>query len=280
MSAKRLIFAFVAVQGLLGLTVGAAPPLTQIYDTLYKADGTPFSGSATISWRSFTAADSSNIPANSMTIQVVGGLLRVRLVPTTNALGSAYYTARFNADGKVQFTETWAVPPSTVAVSVKDVRLSAATTSSYAVAEATSTIQIADVSGLTEALSDRPTRSVAFLPNRVALIDETGAIAGVSGSEGDCVHVDGTAGACGSGGGTSIGFVDVETPAGTVNGVNMVFLLAQTPYPSTSLHLFRNGILQKPAVDYVLNGNGVTFLSVATPQTGDLLLASYRTAGQ
>lgn len=280
MSAKRFILVLVLVQAWLGLTVTAAPPLTQIYDTLYKADGSPFSGSATISWRSFTAADSSNVPANTMTVQLVGGLLRVRLVPTTNASPNAYYTVRFNADGRVQFTELWAVPPSDLPLAVKDVRTSVVATSSSGgtTASAASTIQIADVFGLTEALADRPTRSVAFQANRAAIIDATGAMAAASGSAGDCVHVDGTSGACG-GGGTAIGFVDMETPAGTVNGVNTVFVLAQTPYPATSLHLFRNGILQKPSVDYVLNGSGITFLTVATPQVGDLLVASYRTAG-
>ncbi|WP_321471019.1 hypothetical protein [uncultured Paludibaculum sp.] len=280
MSARRLIFVFVAVQAVLGLRLEAAPPLTQIYDTLYKADGTPFTGSATISWRSFTAADASNIPANSMTVQVVGGLLRVRLVPTTNASANAYYTARFNADGKVQFTELWAVPPSNLALAVKDVRIQSASTTNLTLDSETAVqVQISDVIGLTEALTDRPTRSIAFQPNRAALIDATGAIASVSGSEGDCVHVDGTAGPCGAGG-SSVGFVDMETPSGTVNGVNTIFVLSQAPFPATSLHLFRNGILQKPSVDYVLSGNGVTFLAVATPQAGDILSASYRTAGQ
>ncbi|MGJ5818960.1 hypothetical protein [Paludibaculum fermentans] len=277
MSARRLIFVFTAVQALLGMLAEAAPPLTQIYDTLYKADGTPFTGSAVVSWRSFTAADTSNIPANSLTLQVVGGLLRVKLVPTTNASANAYYTVRFNVDGKLQFTEIWSVPPSNLAVAVKDVRVQAPA-GSNAVAAAASVVQLVDVVGLTEALADRPTKSIAFQPNRIALIDATGEIAGVSGSPGDCVHVDGTAGTCGAGGG-AIGFVDMETPAGSVDGANAVFVLAQAPFPAGSLHLFRNGILQKPALDYVLSGNRVTFLSVATPQTGDLLLASYRTAG-
>ncbi|MBN9662953.1 MAG: hypothetical protein J0H49_32440 [Acidobacteria bacterium] len=277
MSARRLIFLFTAVQALLGMVAEAAPPLTQIYDTLYKADGTLFTGSATVTWRSFTAADASNIPTNSITVQVVGGLLRVKLVPTTNASANAHYTVRFNADGKVQFTEAWSVPPSDVPVAVKDIRQQAPSWATP-VAAAASVVQMIDVLGLPEALSDRPTKSIAFQPNRVALIDAIGEIAGVSGSPGDCVHVDGTAGACGSGGGSAVGFVDMETPAGAVDGVNSQFALSQIPFPAGSLHLFRNGILQKASVDYVLTGSGITFLAVATPQVGDLLSASYRTA--
>jgi len=275
MSAPRLIPILIVLAVVLcGTPAVAAPPLTQIYDMLYKADGTPFSGSATISWRSFTAADSSNIPTNTVTVQVVGGLLRVRLVPTTNASGGAYYIVRFNADGRTQFTELWAVPPSALAVAVKDVRIPSPPGSS--VVPPPSVVQMVDVSGLVEALADRPTKSIGFAPNRAAFIDATGEIAAISGSPSDCVRVDGTSGPCSSAG-LSFGFVDMETPSGLLNNANTVFTLSQAPAPAASLHLYRNGILQKPAVDYQLSGNTVTFLSVATPQTGDLLVASYRT---
>ncbi len=275
MSAQRLIstLIFFAVV-LCGSAAQAAPPLTQIYDMLYKADGTPFAGSAAISWRSFTAADSSNIPTNTITIQVTGGLLRVRLVPTTNAAGAAYYIVRFNADGRTQFTELWAVPPSALPVAVKDIRIPSPPGSS--VTPPPSVVQMVDVSGLTEALADRPTKSIGFAPNRAAYVDATGQVAAVSGAPSDCVRVNGTSGPC-SGAGLSFGFVDMEVPMGLLNGVNTSFTLSQAPAPAASLHLYRNGILQKPAVDYQLNGNTVTFLSVSTPQTGDLLVASYRT---
>ena len=277
MSAPRLKSLFLALAVLLlGTRATAAPPLTQIHDVLYKADGTPFTGSASISWRSFVAADSSNIPTNSISVQVVGGLLRVRLVPTTNATGGAYYIVRFNADGKTQFTELWAVPPSALPLAVKDIRIPSPPGSS--VTPPPSVVQMVDVTGLVEALADRPTKSIGFAPNRAALIDATGEIAAVSGSPSDCVRADGTTGPCGAS--TTIGFVDMETPTGTVNGVNTSFTLTQAPAPAASLHLYRNGILQKPALDYLLSGNAVTFLSVATPQTGDLLVASYRTGGQ
>ncbi|MBI5283377.1 MAG: hypothetical protein HY858_16970 [Candidatus Solibacter usitatus] len=269
---------FLSLLAVLGAAASAAPPLTQIHDLLYKADGSAFTGSATISWRSFTASDTSNIPTNSITVQVVGGLLRVRLVPTTNAAGTAYYIVRFNADGKTQFTELWAVPPSAIPVAVKDIRIPSPPGSN--VTPPPSVVLMADVSGLVEALADRPTKSIGFAPGRAAIIDAMGEMAAVSGAPSDCVRVDGTAGPCGLSGNTTPGFVDMETPAGAVNGVNTVFTLAQAPFPATSLHLYRNGILQRPAVDYLLSGNGVTFLTVATPQAGDLLSASYRTPPQ
>jgi hypothetical protein len=50
------------------------------------------------------------------------------------------------------------------------------------------------------------------------------------------------------------------------------------PSPASSVHLFRNGILQKASVDYWISANVVTFSLDSTPQIGDLLLASYRVA--
>lgn len=257
----------------------AAPPLTLVSDMLYKADGTPFTGTVTISWKSFTAADSSNIPANSLTLTIVGGVLRVKLVPTANAVTQAYYYARFNTDGHTQFTELWSIPAATTALAVKDIRVESASTSSSGSTTPPSSVTMADISGLTEALADRPTKSVTYLAGRAAMIDANGEIASVSGTSSDCVRVDGTSGACGSGT-ASIGFVDHEVPTGTVDGANAVFTLNGIPSPTSSLHLYRNGLLLRAAVDFVLSGNTLTFVNGAAPQTSDLIEVTYRTGGQ
>ena len=54
------------------------------------------------------------------------------------------------------------------------------------------------------------------------------------------------------------------------------FTLAWTPSPTTSLQVFRNGILQKQTLDYTLTGSAIQFVAGAIPQMGDVLLASYR----
>jgi hypothetical protein len=72
-------------------------------------------------------------------------------------------------------------------------------------------------------------------------------------------------------------FIDLEAPTGTMNGVNTIFTLSAAPSPASSLHLYRNGLLQRAGTDYNLTGSTVTFVTAATPQTGDLLLASFRT---
>jgi len=75
-----------------------------------------------------------------------------------------------------------------------------------------------------------------------------------------------------------VGFVDQQTPAGAVNGVNATFTLSQTPSPSTSLAVYRNGVLLASGTDYTLNGAVITFATGLVPQTSDTLLCSYRTA--
>jgi hypothetical protein len=71
-------------------------------------------------------------------------------------------------------------------------------------------------------------------------------------------------------------YADNEIPSGTINGSNATFTLTATPTPSVSLTLYRNGVLLKQGADYTLTGSIITFGGGEIPQTGDLLLASYR----
>ena len=89
-----------------------APQLTTIEDTLYKADGGKFSGLVIISWKSFEAADNANVAAQTKTVRVVDGYLRVQLAPSTDAVPGFQYAVRYNTDGKIQWEEIWVVPPS------------------------------------------------------------------------------------------------------------------------------------------------------------------------
>ena len=82
------------------------------------------------------------------------------------------------------------------------------------------------------------------------------------------------------GGGGSFGvFQDAETPSGTIDGVNDTFTLAVAPDPAGSLELNKNGVVQKPGVDFTLSSSTITFLAGAIPQAGDSLLAWYRSDG-
>ncbi|MDP8991108.1 MAG: hypothetical protein M3N41_13635, partial [Acidobacteriota bacterium] len=117
---RRLIVLLLAATGL----AQAQPALTTIQDILYRADGTRFSGTMFIAWSSFLAGDTSNIATANLTVPIVNGVLRVQLVPTTTASAGAQYNVTYQSGGVNQFTEVWAVPPSTPRLRVRDVRLS------------------------------------------------------------------------------------------------------------------------------------------------------------
>ena len=261
---------------LLGAAPCPAPPLTLIQDMLYQADGTKFHGTAYIQWKSFNASDTSVVQMQSITVRIVDGILRVYLVPTTTASSGAYYQVRFNSNGRTQFVENWAVPPSATALRLRDVRIQGPY-QGVTSPPVNSAIIIGDVTGLRDELDSRPTKATGFTPGRVATIDTDGALEGVLGNPGDCVRVDGTSTPCIPPTLYPV-FVDSEVPTGSVNGTNFTFMLSTAPAPGSSLRLYRNGLLQQPGTDYLLTGSTVLFVAGAEPATGDVLGAWYRVA--
>lgn len=271
---RRTFFAAVC----LASAFAATPQLTTIQDVLYKADGTSFNGILTISWSGFQSVDSDTIITQSTTVKVVGGNLRVQLVPNPLSTPQSYYTVTYNSDGRVQFQETWLVPSSATPVRLRDVRTTAVAGSAGADTGGSSTSPIpeSDVVGLVADLAARPLEGSAFAAGRVAFINPLGAIDAVSGNASDCLHVDGSSAACGT---SSTSFMDGDSPAGIVDGANTTFTLSAVPNPASSLAVYRNGILQKAVQDYTANGSTVTFVAADAPQPGDTLLASYRLGG-
>lgn len=269
MAASRAGAILAALLGLGAGALWASPPLTTIQDQLYRANGTPVDGTLLISWKAFVASDNSNIPANTLRVPVSSGLLRVKLVPTTTALTTASYTVMYLIDGKLTNTETWSVPGSVAPVAVRMVRVS---TTPVTTPAGDTVIQIADVTGLSDALADRPGRGSGYLPGRILIPDTNGDLSGMNGSADQCVRGDGSLGPCGS----NLSFIDLEAPNGALNGVNSTFTLSKAPSPAASLLLFRNGLLQKAGVDFTLDGLTVSFQPGSVPQPGDLLQASYR----
>lgn len=259
---------------LLGIA-GGQPNLTTISDVLFKADGTRFNGLAQLTWLSFDAANGSSIAQQMKTVRIIDGNLFVQLAPTVNATPPAQYSVLYESDGKIQFQETWNVRASTTPLRIRDVRTSQPlfpiNTGGGSVGGLTQ-INESDVNGLVADLATRAIKGPGFANSRAAVINDTGQVEGALGNLTDCLHVDGTSGACGS----VVAFVDEESPGGVVDGSNVAFTIANAPAPATSLHLFRNGILQKVGFDYSLNGSTITFVSGAVPQPGDTLLASYR----
>jgi hypothetical protein len=71
------------------------------------------------------------------------------------------------------------------------------------------------------------------------------------------------------------GFVDRETPSGTLNGSNTSFVLANTPLAGSE-HVWLNGLLQEPGAgnDYTISGATITYLTA--PIANDKIRVSYR----
>ncbi len=79
-----------------------------------------------------------------------------------------------------------------------------------------------------------------------------------------------------AGSSSGVTFVDGEIPAGTINGINTAFTLANTPANASALRLYKNGVLLESSLDYNLLGSTITFINGALPNPGDTLVAYYR----
>lgn len=71
----------------------------------------------------------------------------------------------------------------------------------------------------------------------------------------------------------TITFIDGEVPSGVVNGVNLVFTLANVP-AAGSLHLYAGGLRQSITIDYSLVGSNITFF--VAPNAPAKIVADYR----
>ena len=135
----------------------------------------------------------------------MNGVLTVKLVPTTTASAGANYQVTYNSQGVFQFSQVWAVPPSSVPLRVADVLVSTGPVvgGGGGAGGITGPIQISDVIGLNNALAlASPQKGPGFALGRAAVIDANGLI--VTAHRviwADCVRVDGSSGPCGGNGG-------------------------------------------------------------------------------
>src|SRR5690606_4546611 len=148
---RRVAILWVLSSGILFRGVLAQPVLSTVQDTLYRADGSKFEGSVTIEWKSFETADGYTVSRQSVVLPIRAGFLRVRLVPTTHLSGTMNYQARFNTAGKVQFTEYWTIPESSVPLKLNQVRLAQAPSPGQE-SGGQGPVPLAMVTGLAEAL--------------------------------------------------------------------------------------------------------------------------------
>ena len=68
-------------------------------------------------------------------------------------------------------------------------------------------------------------------------------------------------------------FIDDETPTGTIDGANTIFVISKSPVAG-SVKVFRGGARQRITEDYTLSNRTITF--TIAPVTGEIILADYR----
>ncbi|HTW49304.1 MAG TPA: hypothetical protein VMD92_15230 [Acidobacteriaceae bacterium] len=109
---RAMPLALALVAALIPLRAMAQMNTTTVQGTIYRADGTPASGTVLISWPAFTTAQNQAVAAGSLSTSIgANGFLSVNLTPNAGALpNGSYYTAVCHlSDGTVS-QEYWVVP--------------------------------------------------------------------------------------------------------------------------------------------------------------------------
>ncbi|MBV8807618.1 MAG: hypothetical protein JO033_02995 [Acidobacteriaceae bacterium] len=302
----RLLSAILISSTLLTVWAMAQTQLTEILDTVANSNGTLFNGTVVITWIGGAGPNGSTVSPLTTTTRIENGALTVLLVPSTTGTNAYYQAVYSSADGTATWTETWNVPPSSVPLTLAQVRASttqgtgSGNTSSSGNSSGGGTISISDVTNLSadlNAINSSLTSLTVEVNNLSSVMNSGVSLTGVQNQ----INVLNTAvtnltstvavlnstvsglqtTVSGLSSSTSINatFVDAETPQGSVNGTNSTFTLSQAPSPTASLMLYRNGLVQASGIDFTLSGQSITFLSASIPKSGDTLLAFYRAAG-
>jgi len=107
----------------LSLSAGAQVATTTVADTVYRADGTPATGTVLVSWGAFSTATGVSVPGGSTSAVIAAGMLSVQLAPNAGSMPmGSYYTAVYHLDDGTVSREYWVVPVSSGAVHLSAIR--------------------------------------------------------------------------------------------------------------------------------------------------------------
>jgi hypothetical protein len=275
-----------AVCALFSFVAWGQPALTTISDVRLKADGARFNGLAQVTWLSFDSANGASIAQQSTTVRIIDGNLLIQLTPTSNATPLAQYLVLYESDGKIQFQETWNVTPSTTPLRIADVRTSQPLfpLTGGGGAGGLSAIQESDVIGLIADLTARAVKGPGFSNSRTAIINDTGQIEGAVGAFTDCIHVDGTAGACGAGASPPFSAITPGTNTGALlvgTGGSLAPTGTGTITPSigTGLAIVGNAAVTDSAIIPQVNAANVFTAGFMQTFTGNATLPPTRLLG-
>jgi hypothetical protein len=244
--------------------------LTQIRDTVANTDGSPFNGTVVITWNGSTGSNSGTSAPLSTSARIYNGALSVLLVPTTTASSASFYQAvYYGTSGIVTWSENWQVPPSSTPLTLAMVRTSTTQGSGSSGGSGTPPPTVPSGGGQYATLPISINQVTSLSANLASINSAIAALA---------AQVSGLSSSIGPTIGTNAAFIDAESPAGTLDGRNNAFTLAQSPV-NGSFSIFRNGLLQSLGIDYAINGQTVTFLPNSVPRGTDTLTAYYRVSG-
>ena len=99
---------------------------TQVTDTVYRADGTPATGTVIVSWQAFTTATGESVPSGTTSAAIgPNGALSVALVSNAGSTPmGTYYTAVYHLDDGTVSRAFWVVPASQTPVTVSSIATS------------------------------------------------------------------------------------------------------------------------------------------------------------
>lgn len=108
----RLFYCLIALVVCVQSVRAQAPVLTNVNDTVYRADGTPAAGQLVITWPSFTTADNKPVAAGEKTLTIgANGVLNTQLAPNEGAIpAGSYYKVVYKLSDGTTATEYWTVP--------------------------------------------------------------------------------------------------------------------------------------------------------------------------
>ena len=123
-SPLRVLWLAALVPVLVVASHAAPPATTTVSDVVYRADGSPATGTMLISWPEFTTADAKPVTAGTLSVVIgAGGAVSIALAP--NAGGNpdgTFYKVVLKLDDGTTETESWVIPASVTPVTIGSVR--------------------------------------------------------------------------------------------------------------------------------------------------------------
>src|SRR6266850_4685889 len=111
--AGRLFYLLISLLLACGVARAVPPPATTtIADTVYRADGSPASGTLLITWPQFNTSDNKAVASGTLNVTIgAGGGVSIALAPNAGATpAGTYYKVTYKLDDGTSSTEYWTVP--------------------------------------------------------------------------------------------------------------------------------------------------------------------------